>query len=220
MNDLHGHKWLIIANGLAEIYQKKSLQSWMKGRISVALDGAAHLLAANFLRPDILLGDFDSIDKSLIFHWKSLGVHCLHMGSQELTDMEKSLRFAICHGARNIYIINASGGRMDHSLGNVFFLKKYASRKVRIILHSGGQCLEYLWNQTRTLHSHSGAHCGFFGMTNARITSHGLRYEMDNFPLKMGGQASIANQFVLTHAKIIVHGACLASYGFLIPQPF
>ncbi|MDR1437695.1 MAG: thiamine diphosphokinase [Puniceicoccales bacterium] len=217
MKNFSGNKWLIIGNGEAKFSSRESLLQWMDGRNSIALDGAAHLLEKLSIATNALLGDFDSIGRETLHRWRAAGVPCICRGSLESTDMEKALQFAIDHGAGDICIIHGLGGRMDHAMANVFFLKKYARRGIRIVLWDSGQCVEYFSNERSIICGHAGGHCGFFGLPNARITSRGLRYEMKNFLLDIGSAESVANQFLGGSAEIFVQGACIGTYEVSTP---
>ncbi|MDR1456691.1 MAG: thiamine diphosphokinase [Puniceicoccales bacterium] len=202
--------WLIIANGEAKV---PDLHHWMLNRQTIALDGAANALEKNHLFPDILMGDFDSVTPQLPKRWKQMGVQCLHQGDQNYTDLEKAIQFAISCEAADIVILNALGGRMDHELANIFFLKKYARRGLRMVICDGLQYIECLFDETRELVAPAGSYCGFFGMPRAIISSKGLKYEMENFLICLGGNESVANEFTFGTAKITVLGACLANYA-------
>jgi thiamine pyrophosphokinase len=208
-------RWLIVADGEAKVHERKKLHHWMRGRQTVALDGAAQIFEKNRLLPEMLLGDFDSVDPDLLNRWQRQGVSCLRRADQDHTDLEKALQFTISAGAVDIVILNALGYRMDHTLANLFFLKKYARSGVRIVHCDGTQYVEYLQDETRNLQAPAGSYCGFFGLSEAIISSFGLKYEMKNFPVRLGFQESVSNEFLTTNAQIIVTGTCLAVYAVL-----
>jgi thiamine pyrophosphokinase len=209
---VHNH-WLIVANGEPKVSTSRDLSRWMEGRRTVALDGAAGLFEKNQLLPHVLMGDFDSIDPRLLNRWKHADVLIRHRRDQRNTDLEKAIRFAFLHGAGDIVILNALGGRMDHTLANIFFLKKYVRRGRRTVISDGTQYIECLYNETKELNAPVGSYCGFFGMPRATISSIGLKYEMRNFFVCLGGQESVANEFCSDTAKITVRGTCLANYA-------
>jgi thiamine pyrophosphokinase len=210
--DFPRKKWLIIANGEAKFSNREALVSQMEGCHSIALDGAAHLLSSLSLGADLLMGDFDSIGEEMLARWRGAGIPCIYRSDQESTDMEKALQFALANGAEEIRIIHGLGGRLDHALANVFFLKKYSRMGVRIVLLDEGQCMEYFADETVTLRGRSGGYCGFFAMPSAHVTSRGLKYEMDDLRLRLGRRESVANQFLGAGAEISVRGACIGTY--------
>ena len=71
------------------------------------------------LRPDIVLGDFDSYEKAV--------VDCDHVltypAKKDYTDSEIAARYALEHGCDDILLLGATGGRLDHTLGNIYLLK-------------------------------------------------------------------------------------------------
>jgi thiamine pyrophosphokinase len=213
METTASHRWLIVANGEAKISTACDLSRWMKDRRTVVLDGAARLFEKNHLFPDVLLGDFDSVDLQLLDRWKRAGITPMRCEDQNYTDLEKAIQFAVSRDADDIVILNALGGRMDHALANIFFLKKYVQRVRRMAICDGVQYIECFHNETRELLAPVGSYCGFFGLPRATISSAGLKYEMKNFPIRLGGQESVANEFCAGTVRIAVHGTCLANYA-------
>jgi thiamine pyrophosphokinase len=103
----------------------------------IAADGGAALAAALGLMPDILVGDFDSIDPRLLEEWQEAGVECRrydHDRKQE-TDTELAALAALEWNPALICILGAIGGRLDHTLANVLLLTHPAlsNTEVRII---------------------------------------------------------------------------------------
>lgn len=93
----------------------------------VAVDaGYNHLLSID-VKPDVALGDFDSLG------YKPKGVRCaIFPEEKDFSDTE--LAFKRLQGFRfdNLYVFGALGGRLDHTLANLrtgaFHVRNYASR--------------------------------------------------------------------------------------------
>eukprot|EP00826_Nyctotherus_ovalis_P006772 TRINITY_DN1163_c0_g5_i11.p1 TRINITY_DN1163_c0_g5~~TRINITY_DN1163_c0_g5_i11.p1 ORF type:complete len:223 (+),score=54.08 TRINITY_DN1163_c0_g5_i11:31-669(+) len=82
-------------------------------------------------KPDLILGDLDSIDKETEKSMKELGIEFLCKPEEDHTDSEKSLIFLeeevipkITDKNVNVIILGAFGGRMDHTLYNIHLLWK------------------------------------------------------------------------------------------------
>lgn len=86
------------------------------------LDNAAHIIccdgAADILRrrarrePDAVVGDLDSL--------KGRFANTVRIGDQETNDLEKAAAYCKSKGLRDPVVLGATGGRDDHSIGNVF----------------------------------------------------------------------------------------------------
>ncbi len=105
---------LILANGEApepEWAQRIAAEH----DLVLATDGAAHLAAGLGLTPDLVCGDFDSIDMA-VAQAEFPQARFLPTPDQEQADLEKALLVAQEQGATAITIIGATGYRLDHTL--------------------------------------------------------------------------------------------------------
>ena len=145
--------FLIIANG--PFIAKHMLIEALRNKRSVALDGAVNKLREHSIKPDVILGDFDSINKD------SRALYGIHLPAasenpyvgnesvlivpaldQNFTDLEKAICYCDDQGAKSITIICASGGREDHYEGLRLALKDSYKPTRKMIVHSdyGSMC--------------------------------------------------------------------------------
>jgi len=91
--------------------------------LPVAADGAANWIDRLGMRPNLVVGDLDSIDPDLLHELQEDGVAIdQHPTEKDATDGELALAAAIGAGATAITIVGALGGRTDHALTNLFLL--------------------------------------------------------------------------------------------------
>lgn len=89
----------------------------------IATDGAADWLAALGIAPDVVLGDFDSVDEAT--RPRLAGAEWVHAPDQEASDLDKALAHALERGADTLDVAGAVGGRLDHTLTAVALAVKY-----------------------------------------------------------------------------------------------
>lgn len=82
--------------------------------IICADSGLRHADTVNII-PDIIIGDFDSVDRNLLSKYKSLST-VVHSGDQNTTDLMKALSRVPADD--DIYIYGAVGERADHDFSN------------------------------------------------------------------------------------------------------
>lgn len=90
----------------------------------VVADGGAALALRLGIRPDLLIGDLDSISPDALAELKAAGTEIEqyeHHIKQE-TDTELAVLAALRWQPERIIILGAIGGRLDHALANVFLL--------------------------------------------------------------------------------------------------
>ncbi len=76
------------------------------------------------LVPDMVVGDFDSVDPVILEEFKRIPyiIWDVHDPEKNETDTELALRKAAASGCTRVVILGATGGRFDHMLANVFLL--------------------------------------------------------------------------------------------------
>ena len=93
----------------------------------LAADGGANHLARIGVRPDAVVGDLDSIRPG-VRRWVG-EERMVVRADQDFTDLHKTLAFAFDErGARQVIVLAATGGRLDHDLENLALLVRWASR--------------------------------------------------------------------------------------------
>lgn len=89
------------------------------------------------LCPNLILGDMDSFDKSRL---PSLFPHVpFHAFPPEKDDTDSALAVdtALSLGYRKLYLIGGLGGRLDHTLNNVFLLEDIRKKGAECVLTDG-----------------------------------------------------------------------------------
>jgi thiamine pyrophosphokinase len=113
---------IIFANGELPDFKKVRVFLRPNDTIICADGGTRHALALK-LKPDLVIGDMDSLQKS---HWQKLnkaGISIeLFPRDKNETDLELAIHRAVEMNPEQIIIIAALGGRLDQTLGNITLL--------------------------------------------------------------------------------------------------
>lgn len=97
--------------------------------------GARHVTALGFV-PDVVTGDFDSLDDAERVVLENRGAQIVPTPDQDYTDLDKALAYAINErGARSIRVFAATGGRLDHTFAALSTLVKYGKAFPALRLH-------------------------------------------------------------------------------------
>lgn len=93
-------------------------------KLLIAADSGMEFFYRNDIKPDVIVGDFDSVQPEALAYFRSQP----EIEFQELdpvkddTDTEFAIRLAIERGAEKITILGGTGSRLDHVLGNIELL--------------------------------------------------------------------------------------------------
>lgn len=99
----------------------------------VCCDGAANAYIAKGRVPDAIVGDGDSLSPENREKYAQL-MHC--SAEQETNDQTKAISYLLDLGLRHIAIVGATGGREDHTLGNISLLMDYMATGVEVRMYT------------------------------------------------------------------------------------
>jgi thiamine pyrophosphokinase len=113
---------LIFANGeLPDLNQARLLPQ--KDDYLICADGGTRHALALDLQPNLVIGDMDSLKKGQWQKLKNAGIPIeLYPHDKNETDLELAIMRAIELEPKEILVIAALGGRLDHTLGNLALL--------------------------------------------------------------------------------------------------
>lgn len=101
----------------------------------VCCDGALdtylrHCSGRNLRRPDVVVGDMDSLSKKTAERFRDIAVK---IDEQETNDQSKAFHYILEHfpDVDTIHILGATGKREDHTIGNLSLLMEYAREMCR-----------------------------------------------------------------------------------------
>jgi thiamine pyrophosphokinase len=179
-----------------------------EGAYLICVDSGGEAALAWSLQPDLLIGDMDSISSGTLRHYrKQNGVEILIAPHEkEETDLELALNHALKHNATRITIIGGLGGRLDHTLGNLYLLAipplqnvptNLVAEKENIVLLHGGK-------GAYTLNGTKGDTVSLIPLNgNAEgITLTNFYYPLKNETLYFGPGRGISNELVADTAQI------------------
>lgn len=118
-------KHFVIVSG-GKIEEEFALQ-WITDQnpdVIIAADAGMEFLYRCQINPDMLIGDFDSVNKDILAYYSThtdVEMHCLNPIKDD-TDTEAAIRLSLERGAEAITLLGATGTRLDHVFGNVELL--------------------------------------------------------------------------------------------------
>lgn len=177
MNQSNSEQTVIIANGEFPTH-KHPLSCIKDASYIICLDGALQDSLNNNITPDIIIGDGDSISDKL----KEEYAHLLLLYSDQNTnDLTKAVNYCVEKRLKKIKIVAATGKREDHTLGNISLLLEYMNDvEVEIVTDYG---IFTPISSTTKFKSMAGQQVSIFNLDNSPITSHNLKYPLNNMIL-------------------------------------
>ncbi|MDR0740127.1 MAG: thiamine diphosphokinase [Puniceicoccales bacterium] len=164
----------------------------------IAADGASNLLSQRGIIADVIIGDWDSARAPIAERTKKIVIK-----DQSSSDFQKALKFIQENHLSPSIILGISGGYVDHILNNVGILAQtdsigYATPNLCLSLRS-------YWTSNLPI----GTKLSLFGMPSGKISTHGLRWELENQELCFSGYTSCFNRTVAEWVTFDIHGGTI-----------
>lgn len=178
----------------------------------LAADSGAAWLHALGQMPDVLIGDFDSLEPGILKACQENG-HTRwvrHRADKDQTDMELCVEEAIRMGATRVWVFGGLGTRLDHSLANLTLLHAF---------HQAGivAWVENANNRITLMGARDGVKGGQLHLDREEgfkvsilplppgvreVWTQGLLYDMRGRDLPFGSTLAVSNEFVSPQAEI------------------
>jgi thiamine pyrophosphokinase len=202
--------WVLLANGPLELSPKIRAMVSSAERL-VGVDGGSRHLESLGLLPHLAVGDMDSIPQPLLAKYKGEGVEMhLHPPKKDATDLELALELALARGAARITLLGATGGRLDHTLGNLFLLSRCLPSGIPACIMDQEQCI-HLTDQALTLTGAIGDTLSLLPATPeaSGVSLTGLEYPLREATLTFGTSLGMSNVFVKPEATVTLRSGRL-----------
>jgi thiamine pyrophosphokinase len=173
---------LVICNG--EPPSKKLARELAKeSDMIVAADGGANVARLLGIKPDVIIGDLDSITRSTKRFFSTSML--VKVTRQDNTDLEKALDFLVEQKVNAATILAATGKRVDHTLGNLFVAWNYQKHCQLRFIGDGWTAMPI--GRGMTVSARKGATVSLipFGVCSG-ITLRGLKFPLTNATMKVG----------------------------------
>ncbi len=203
-------KCVIIANGDVE-YTSDIIKIIKNAQMIISADGGArHLRTLNIL-PDVMIGDFDSLNPDNYSFFKKKQIKILNFPlKKDNTDTELCVSYALENKASDITLLGVTGSRLDHTLANIFLLKKLAKLNIQArIIDKHNEI--YIVTNFIELKGTPKELLSIIPVTQnvTGVTLTGFEYPLENASMQMGDTLGISNIFKESVASISIKKGAL-----------
>ncbi|MFW6304076.1 MAG: thiamine diphosphokinase [Candidatus Sumerlaeota bacterium] len=191
----------ICCNGALEHFDRARAML-VSGEWIIAADGGMRHLRAMSLRPNLLIGDMDSIGSG---DWEQAedAERLVYPPDKDRSDSELAVEWAIEQGADQICLMAATGGRLDHTLGHAAMILRYPGK---VCIHEPETFATGLAaGQSLSLRSSRSATVSIFSFEKeTMISNDGLLFAMEREVLRWATHG-LSNRPEADHFSITVH---------------
>jgi thiamine pyrophosphokinase len=189
--------WLFI-NGELSLVPKIKIK---KGDILIGVDGGTKHILKLGLKPDVILGDMDSLKKI------PKGIRVIKKPDQEQTDTELALNYCRDNKINEVVILGALGRRLDHLSSNLMVMAK-SQLKIKII--EGNQELQII-RKKAIIKGKKGDLVSLIPLLAdcEKVTTIGLKWGLQGQTLKVGHGRGVSNVMLGKTATVSLKKGCL-----------
>lgn len=153
------------------------------------------------------MGDFDSVKPEVLQKYKAQAEWIQYPAEKDVTDTQIVLEWIVEHGAEEIVILGATGGRLDHFLANVNLLM--IPLAVDIPAYLVDECNRiYLINRETVIHREDvfGKYISLQPLTSqvTEVSLQGFQYLLDHETLAVGMARAVSNELAADASEAVV----------------
>lgn len=167
----------------------------------IAADGGYDRAKANGISVNLSVGDMDSARNE-----PESDIECIILKpDKDFTDSEFALREALLRGYKKIDIYGATGTRLDHTLANIFMLKRFTAddNEIRIIDKNN---MIIAINREYTLSGMQGKTVSFIPADSVAsgVTLKGFFFPLNDSDIELGTTLTVSNVVTESEATVKV----------------
>lgn len=176
------------ADNLRELIQDRD---WV-----IAADGGLHLTERLEIKPNFIVADFDSASRSDAD--KTEAPVALLPVKKNDTDTMAAARIAVERGFREVLLLGATGGRLDHTLSNLAVMLYLIKCGVKTVLADEKNKLEMVLPGQYSIEPANGTHLSLLPYAGnvENITVKHVEYELNHAELTPDFPLGVSNEFV------------------------
>lgn len=177
----------------------------------IAVDGGVNYCGVLEIEPDIILGDFDSVNdaqrEAIIRLKEEIPERVVVLKPEkDDTDMLAALKLGLEKGYDYFLIYGATGGRLEHTLANIqclLFLKEHDAIGY---LMDGSGMIFVMKNEEVKLRKNLEGYFSLFclGKEAKGVTIKGMKYELEDYTMTNAFPIGVSNEFVGKEASVSV----------------
>lgn len=197
---------LIISNGHINNYDNLN-KIFKESDFVICADGGIRHLMEIHEKPDIIMGDFDSISKASLDYIERESIKIeRHPPIKDKTDTELAMDYLIKIGCSEIFFMGATGSRQDHSIANIFLLDYLLNKKIKGRIYDDNNTI-HLIDDHLHLKREIDTFVSIIPISDAGInlSISGFFYNLEHIFIAFGSTHGISNEIIEDFGDIKIH---------------
>jgi thiamine pyrophosphokinase len=185
-----------------------------RGRTTIAADGGMQFFQKAKLRPDLLIGDLDSLPKNSLRLVAQTAVMKYPVEKNE-TDLHAALAFCLLHQAQEIIVVIPEYGQPDHFIASIMLthvvsgVKKNRNLPALRFVNPDYE-IHFLKNSRLSIAQQKGKTLSVVPLSSSiTLTTNGTAYDVRKARIRLGHTRALRNTITRQKATISMSGEAL-----------
>lgn len=173
----------------------------------IGVDRGLQFLYSNQVMPTHIVGDFDSVPKHVIEYYKTeTEIPIQEFPSEkDATDTEIAVRLAVELGVSQLWILGATGTRLDHVMSNIQVLKIAHDNHVKAWIVDSCNRISLAKHEVRLIRNESfGEYFSLFPFEGVveDLSIEGAKYPLSHYRMSASESRCVSNEYQEDEVKI------------------
>ncbi len=198
---------VIISNGAINdiSYTKKYIS---REDFVICADGAAHHLMKMGIFPDVWIGDYDSCTMTRSeFSQFSKESEIIRLNPvKDATDTEEACDYVIKRGFDSVTLLGSIGTRMDHSLANIYLLKKFADANIEARIVNENNIIRLAKAENIISKTHDFTYLSLIPLSGGLhdVCISGMKYTLNHADVSQFSSIGVSNEITEDEGRITI----------------
>jgi len=201
---------VVISNG--NIEDKAFYDEYLKtASFVICCDGGANVAYKYGFLPDLILGDFDSVDKDVLEYFRNKNVEILEFPREkDKTDTQIAVEYLAERGFDEIVMLSCTGKRIDHVLANITLLYYLLERNIKGFIVDKNNIITMIKDRIK-IEGKKGHILSLLPYTKIAkgISTKGLYYSLKDGSMEFGNPYGVSNVIIEDEATVEVKDGVL-----------
>ncbi len=182
----------------------------------IAADGGLMYCGVLEIEPDLILGDFDSLDAEYEAAIEAIKLQYPEKvvtlpAEKDDTDMLAAVKQGLKLGYRSFRLYGANGGRLEHTIANIQLLKYIKDQGGTGYIMDGTGMILLAHNESVRFRESMDGYVNIFAFGDKAqgVSIQGLKYELQNHTLTNSMPLGVSNEFIGKESEISVENGTL-----------
>lgn len=171
----------------------------------IAVDKGAEYLIKNNLKFDLAIGDFDSIEEKFFAYIEEENIEYKKLNVEKNdSDTEAAINELEYKNCKEIYILAGTGSRLDHTITNIFILKRLYKKGIKAFIIDDNNRIRIAEGKEIIYREYENISIVPLSLGGANITLKGFYYKLENEDIEYGSSRCLSNYLNEDIGEVII----------------